>query len=454
MRVEIKNLGPLVHAEFELGDWTIICGNNNTGKTYATYALFGFLSFWKDVFTINVTTAEVNHLFDSGVLNINLLKYIEQIPDILLLACQQYQAQFPIVFAGSPEKFRKTEFSIEIPQKHIQLMDKYTSTISSTNNTKHFSFIKNENSSDLVITLLTTENEIQVSKQVAGKLIGDAIKTIIFSHNFPDTFIASAERTGVAIFRRELNLGRNHFLHELGLTELSPLTTASMVKTLHDYPLPVSVNIEFIKDLESISKKSSFIAEEYPAILDDFADIIGGEYRVTREGLYYIPKAKKSLRLTMDESSSAVRSLLDIGFYLRHVAKPGDLLMIDEPELNLHPANQRRIARLLARLTHVGIKVFITTHSDYIIKELNTLIMLNQDKPHLKRIQEQEGYITDELMAYDKVKVYIAEKDPKKNQFTLTPAEITPESGINARSFDPTIEDMNRIQDEIIWGDD
>ena len=82
--------------------------------------------------------------------------------------------------------------------------------------------------------------------------------------------------------------------------------------------------------------------------------------------------------MTMDESSSAVRSLLDIGFYLRHVANPGDLLMVDEPELNLHPENQRLIARLFARIVNLGIKVFITTHSDYIIKELNTLIMLKR----------------------------------------------------------------------------
>jgi hypothetical protein len=35
---------------------------------------------------------------------------------------------------------------------------------------------------------------------------------------------------------------------------------------------------------------------------------------------------------------------------------------------------------------------------------------------------------------------------------TLTPADIDSELGIEARSFDKTIEDMNRIQEEIIWG--
>ena len=106
--------------------------------------------------------------------------------------------------------------------------------------------------------------------------------------------------------------------------------------------------------------------------MDDFADIIGGDYQITQyDQLYYIPKGT-GLKLTMDQSSSAVRSLLDVGFYLRHVAQKGDLLMVDEPELNLHPANQRRIARLFARLVNLGVKVFITTHSDYIVKELTT----------------------------------------------------------------------------------
>ncbi len=100
----------------------------------------------------------------------------------------------------------------------------------------------------------------------------------------------------------------------------------------------------------------------------------------------------------MDESSSSVRSLLDIGFYLRHVAEPNDLLMVDEPELNLHPENQRRMARLFARLVNCGIKVFMTTHSDYIVKELNTLIMLNSAIPSHQKIMEDYHYREDELI--------------------------------------------------------
>ncbi len=40
MKIHIKNIGMLDEAEFEVGDLTLICGENNTGKTYATYSLW------------------------------------------------------------------------------------------------------------------------------------------------------------------------------------------------------------------------------------------------------------------------------------------------------------------------------------------------------------------------------------------------------------------------------
>ena len=68
MNISIKNLGPIKQADFTLGELTILCGKNNTGKTYATYALFGFLSFWHNTFSIKVSEdgKEVEQLLDEG----------------------------------------------------------------------------------------------------------------------------------------------------------------------------------------------------------------------------------------------------------------------------------------------------------------------------------------------------------------------------------------------------
>jgi ABC-type multidrug transport system ATPase subunit len=318
-------------------------------------------------------------------------------------------------------------------------------------NAEFFAISKQEDDTDLVISLLIEKEKVKIPPDVITHFIAGALKDIVFSSFFPKPFIASAERTGAVIFRKKLNFVHNRLLE------------VSQVSKSQDYALPVKTNVEFTRQLESIVKDESFIAQQHSEILANFADIIGGEYMVTRnDELYYVPKMSKKIKLTMDESSSAVRSLLDIGFYLRHVAQRGDLLMIDEPELNLHPENQRRVARLFARLANLGIKVFITTHSDYIIKELNTLIMLNHDKPHLKRIAQREGYQLEELITASQIKVYIAEEalikleggHRKTSCQTLVAANIDPELGIEARSFDQTIDKMNQIQQDILWDDE
>ncbi|MFM6059834.1 MAG: AAA family ATPase [Microcystis aeruginosa] len=462
MKVKIKNLGILKQAEFSLGDFTIICGRNNTGKTYATYALFGFLYTWRRLLTWPTfgLKEKINQLLSDGVISLDLQEYVQQCESILTTGCQRYVRQIPEVFAANEERFKNVDFQIELNFDNIQFQNKYERKIS-TATLEIISINKPEDEPYLSITLLTETEKINLPVHFLEDIIYDSIQDIIFSQFFPRPFIASAERTGAAIFRKELNFARNRLLEEISKnSNFNP--SELLFNVSRDYALPVKKNVDFTRQIETIVKKNSFIAENHPSILEDFADIIGGQYMITsNDELYYIPKGKK-LRLSMDESSSAVRSLLDIGFYLRHEARIGDLLIVDEPELNLHPENQRRIAKLFARLNNIGIKVFITTHSDYIIKEINTLIMLNHNKPHLKQIAAEEGYRQEELLSANQVKVYIAEEDSKmlkgqkrKTKFhTLNPAKIDHEMGIEARSFDTTIENMNRIQTAIIWGEE
>ncbi|TRU67341.1 MAG: ATP-binding protein [Microcystis viridis Mv_BB_P_19951000_S69] len=462
MKVKIKNLGILKQAEFSLGDLTIICGRNNTGKTYATYSLFGFLYTWRRLLMLPKfgLKAKIDQLLSDGVISLDLREYVQHCDSILTTVCQRYILQIPEVFAANEERFKNVDFQIELNFDNIQFENGYEKKIS-TATWEIISISKTENNPYLSITLLRDKSNINLLVNVLEEIIDNSIKDIIFSQFFPRPFIASAERTGAAIFRKELNFARNRLLEEISKnSNFDP--TELLFNVSQDYALPVKENVDFTRQIETIVKKTSFIAENHPSILEDFADIIGGQYMITsNDELYYIPKGKK-LRLSMDESSSAVRSLLDIGFYLRHEARIGDLLIVDEPELNLHPENQRCIAKLFARLINIGIKVFITTHSDYIIKEINTLIMLNHNKPHLKQIAAEEGYRQEELLSANQVKVYIAEKalemlkgKKRKTKFnTLTPAKIDPEMGIEARSFDTTIEKMNRIQAAIIWGEE
>jgi predicted ATPase len=472
MKIKVKNLGVLKQAEFELGDFTIICGENNTGKTYATYALFGFLHTWKIFFEMEIGEDKVKDLMTKGKTSINIIDYVEKIEHFVDQGCQKYTQELPNIFGTNKEKFQDSSFQIIIEEKDIFQIKKNIKTRKFNRETSYKSpagsaiFLVQPPENNEIIVTFVNNKELFDTKSYDTKIfdyvISDWLQIIFFPSIFPSPFIISSERTGAATFRKELNFARSKLLEQMSRTDSSSDLSGILSNAYEDYALPIKTNLEFIENLSNISNYNSFIAEYHPDILDSFADIIGGKYTINdNDQLYYEPKGKR-LKLTMDESSSAVRSLLDLGFYLRHEIKPGNLLIIDEPELNLHPENQRRVARLLARLVNLGIKVFITTHSDYIIKELNTLIMLNHDKTHLKRIAEVEGYQQNEFLNADQIKVYIAEEAPvlldgktrKTKCQTLTPAVIDPFMGIDARSFDKTIDTINRIQRAIVWGED
>ena len=460
LTVRLKNIGILKRAEFSLGDLTIICGENNMGKTYATYALYGFLRSWHTLFDFSLSDSHIHSLLRNGVIKIELAPYINVADHMIKQACKGYKYQLDDVFAESEGRFHNSEFHIETGA--IDIHDKEYYSEFGNLQKRLFTSSKKKGSEKLTVALAVEKNvEREIDSTVADDAVSLFLKDAIFSDAFPNPFISSAERTGVATFRKELNFARNQLLKEMVRSNQQIDLRALLSNAYQNYPSPIEADVNFMDQLQDIAKDKSFIAKEHPEILTEFADIIGGEYAITQnDQLYYIPKGMR-LRLTMDQSSSAVRSLLDLNFYLHCVAEKGGLLMIDEPELSLHPENQRRIARLFARLVNLGVKVFITTHSDYIVKELNTLIMLNHDKPHLKRVAEENGYQDSELIKAEQVKVYVAEKvlldleegqKKRKRGHTLIPADIDPEFGIEVGSFDKTIDAMNKIQRDIVWG--
>ncbi len=459
MKIKLKELGSLKQAEFELGELSIICGQNNTGKTYATYALFGFLQRWKNLFEINIKSSIIKTLLNDGTVSIDLNQYLSHTNKLLTEACKRYSESLATIFAASEKHFSNSQFEIQL-DKQPSLTHAFELKIRSEN-AELFTLTKAEHSTKLIIAFLVGVEKNTLPTQVIKDIISKAVIETLFTEFFPNPFISSIERTGAVIFSNELDFSRNRLLKEMHNLGKDADPRELLFKSYQDYALPVEQNVDFIRNLKKISKKTSYIAEHHPDILTAFAHIIGGEYTVSDNGEAYFKPKKSKTKLSMDESSSSIRSLLDIGFYLHHEAQKGDLLIVDEPELSLHPENQRRVARLFARLINIGIKVFITTHSDYIVKEINTLIMLNHDSDYLKRIATDEGYQANELLNAEPIKVYIAEEaliklDGKKRRsrcHSLIAARIDPELGIEARSFDNTIDTMNRIQEAIFWRD-
>ena len=74
--------------------------------------------------------------------------------------------------------------------------------------------------------------------------------------------------------------------------------------------------------------------------------------------------------LPLSRTSSMVSELASVVLYLRYVLRPADLLIIDEPEAHLHPGSQAVLAREMIRWVRSGLRVVVTTHSDWFLEQV------------------------------------------------------------------------------------
>ena len=114
-------------------------------------------------------------------------------------------------------------------------------------------------------------------------------------------------------------------------------------------------------------------------------ELLIGEVRVERAQIDYpsflYRPAGWERDLPLINTSSMVSELAPVALYLRYVARPGDTLIIEEPESHLHPDMQVRLVRELAAAVKAGIRIIITTHSEWVLEELANLALLSELPP-------------------------------------------------------------------------
>lgn len=135
-------------------------------------------------------------------------------------------------------------------------------------------------------------------------------------------------------------------------------------------------------------------------------------------------------RFQLYEASSMVSEIAPIVLYLKHIVRPGDMFIIEEPESHIDADNQRRLARAIAMLVNAGVKVLITTHSDFLVSQLANLVMLSGISP---RRRAGRRYKAEEVLQPDDVGAYMFEPSPDGS--IARPLAVDAERGIPLDSF-------------------
>ena len=120
-----------------------------------------------------------------------------------------------------------------------------------------------------------------------------------------------------------------------------------------------------------------------PSIFDSLVDEFEEDLQVTievdanAEGVDSIVAVTSEGRFPMARASSMLSELAPLLLVLRsHFFV--DHLTIDEPEAHLHPAMQMRVASFLANLVNKGLRIVLTTHSDFFVAQFNNMMRVHE----------------------------------------------------------------------------
>ena len=165
------------------------------------------------------------------------------------------------------------------------------------------------------------------------------------------------------------------------------IASASRVALRRDSPMPVLSGVlgDFLEQLVALASSSSTRRE--PESNNDLAlrmeqALLRGIVRVERSEIDYPSFVYRpdgwEKDLPLMNASSMVSELAPVVLYLRHVVQPGDLLIIEEPESHLHPAMQVEFIRQLAVAVKSGIRILLTTHSEWVLEGLANIVRLSE----------------------------------------------------------------------------
>ena len=165
---------------------------------------------------------------------------------------------------------------------------------------------------------------------------------------------------------------------------------------------------------------------------------------------FYKPAGWKN-SLPLMNTSSMVSELAPVVLYLRHVVQPGETLIIEEPESHLHPAMQVEFTRQIAALVQAGVRVIVTTHSEWVLEELGNIVRCSE-LPEARRKKIPQG---DFALRPDQVGAWLFKPKLRPKGSVVEEIKLDAETGLYPTDYDDVslalyndgVDIFNRIQD-------
>lgn len=168
---------------------------------------------------------------------------------------------------------------------------------------------------------------------------------------------------------------------------------------------------------------------------------LGFGFRIINEILHFTQNGKDYI---IDEAASGIQSIMPIAYAVSFFKEQGldSHLFIEEPELNLFPKAQYAIVKYIIRDWQASKRVFLTTHSPYILSALDNLISagnIGKENPSKTEKVIAKNYWLD----YDNVNAYYFNPEPKRGKDNTENIMNADRKGISGNVIDEVSDILN-----------
>ena len=363
MKLKINDFGPIYDAEIDVGRITVIGGHNSTGKSTASKLLFSFLkanSSKRQNLAIDTIHEQITFL---------IIKFIEY---------SRVDSNNFLSAANLLDNFDKLSESNELESKlniYNNLKDVYLN-LDLKNGYKH----------DFDDLFKTIDDLIRIVKEDDSSLYVSIIRKLLKSEF--ETYTGFAQFSGVlrdisydfSIDLKSQDLDElDSFKYEGGfsINDVLYIDSASALDLSQFHGLQNTDHFKFLQNyLNFKSDDSNKVFDEklyskQIALNKKIKNILKGEFRFQNNNLVFIND--NGVETKMKDTASGLKQIGVIQLLLAHRRlNENSFLIIDEPEVNLHPELQIDFAEILVSLVdELNVRIYVNSHSPMFIEAIS-----------------------------------------------------------------------------------
>lgn len=382
--LKIKSTGPINEANIDVGKVNVIGGVNGSGKTTVAKLLYCFLkvlSTKKEQYLHKEFVKEVNYF--NKIFNYSQIVKVNQdfengdsYEDVL----KEFKKAKRLFFE---HELDKTHFYPDVPyEKGYEIVfgkiELLMSLIEGKNKDPNFEILMLLMDDENVLNLLRSNI---IFKKDSFEFISDDLDNCHLNYraNIPDVFYI--DTNSILDLKNDHILFKEHIRHlkdslnenpewwdEMGGN--LPIGTlyqlSEQPEILENNPIGIPQNLG-----EILNKASKNIPDEDKEILSKIENIVGGEYFDYDVDFGFKKQISKDVSYT-NTTPSGIKQIGIIQILLsKGKLKKGSYLIMDEPEVNLHPEWQFKFAEILVLLAkELDITLYLNSHSPMFIEAI------------------------------------------------------------------------------------